>query len=336
MGPAGRNFCGGIDLISMVAIANPSDVSTVSVRASQCPSGCASRPSLLLRGPDRFHGRTDLYTLLRCPICSLVWIDSPPAPAEMGLHYGAAYDRSISSTGEATAERWRERCATIAKYKQEGRILDLGCSSGSFLSALPRDRWQLFGIEMSHQVAERARARCGATVFVGDVLDANFPPNYFDAITCIHVFEHVYKPKEVLLKIAEWLKPGGIFYTLMPNIDSAAFRFFKSYWYALELPRHLFHFSPRSLAYVADSVGLNTLSLKTERQIFFETSARYVLNDLLASVGIRRQPAATASPAGLPFRVVRKAFRLTLRPILDAAIGLGGDKEIIEGIFQKP
>jgi 2-polyprenyl-3-methyl-5-hydroxy-6-metoxy-1,4-benzoquinol methylase len=254
----------------------------------------------------------------------------------MGLHYGAAYDRSISSTGEATAERWRERCATIAKYKQEGRILDLGCSSGSFLSALPRDRWQLFGIEMSHQVAERARARCGATVFVGDVLDANFPPNYFDAITCIHVFEHVYKPKEVLLKIAEWLKPGGIFYTLMPNIDSAAFRFFRSYWYALELPRHLFHFSPRSLAYVADSVGLKTLSLKTERQIFFETSARYVLNDLLESVGIRRQPAATASPVGLPFRVVRKAFRLTLRPILDAAIGLGGDKEIIEGIFQKP
>lgn len=319
----------------MVAIANPSDVSTVSVRASQCPGGCSSHPSLLLRAPDRFHGRTDLYTLLRCPSCSLVWIDAPPAPAEMGLHYGADYDRSISSTGE-TAERWRGRCATIAKYKQGGRILDLGCSSGSFLSALPRDRWRLFGIEMSHQVAERARARCGATVFVGDVLDATFPPNYFDAITCIHVFEHVYRPKEVLLKVAEWLKPGGIFYTLMPNIDSAAFRFFRSYWYALELPRHLFHFSPRSLAHVADSAGLKTLSLKTERQIFFETSARYVLNDVLESVGIHRKPAATAPPVGLPFRVVRKAFRLTLRPVLDAAIGLGGDKEIIEGIFQKP
>jgi 2-polyprenyl-3-methyl-5-hydroxy-6-metoxy-1,4-benzoquinol methylase len=320
----------------MLAIAKPLDLSAVSVGASQCPSGCASHPSLLLRAPDRFHGRTDLYTLLRCPSCSLVWLDSPPSPGEMGQHYGADYDRSISSTGEATAERWRGRCATIAKYKQGGRVLDLGCSSGSFLSALPRDRWQLFGIEMSHQVAERAHARCGATVFVGDVLDANFPQGYFDAITCIHVFEHVYKPKEVLLKVAEWLKPGGIFYTLMPNIDSAAFRFFRSYWYALELPRHLFHFSPRSLAHVADSVGLKTLSLKTERQIFFETSARYVLNDVLESVGIHRKPAATAPPVGLPFRVVRKAFRLTLRPVLDAAIGLGGDKEIIEGIFQKP
>jgi 2-polyprenyl-3-methyl-5-hydroxy-6-metoxy-1,4-benzoquinol methylase len=254
----------------------------------------------------------------------------------MGQHYGADYDRSISSTGEATAERWRGRCATIAKYKQGGRVLDLGCSSGSFLSALPRDRWQLFGIEMSQPVAERARARCGATVFVGDVLDATFPPNCFDAITCIHVFEHLYKPKDVLLKVAEWLKPGGIFYTLMPNIDSAAFRFFRSYWYALELPRHLFHFSPRSLAHVADSVGLKTLSLKTERQVFFEASARYALNDVLESAGIHRKPAATASPVSLPFRVVRKSFRLTLRPILDAAIGLGGDKEIIEGIFQKP
>jgi 2-polyprenyl-3-methyl-5-hydroxy-6-metoxy-1,4-benzoquinol methylase len=320
----------------MEAIASPADVSTNVIRASQCPGGCDPRPSLLLRGPDRFHGRTELYTLLRCPNCSLVWIDSPPPPAEMGRHYGPDYDRSISSTGEATLERWRGRCATIAKYQQGGRILDLGCSSGSFLSAMPRDRWQLFGIEMSQEVAERARARCGATVFVGDVLDATFPPNYFDAITCIHVFEHVYKPKEVLSKVAEWLKPGGIFYTLMPNIDSAAFRFFKSYWYALELPRHLFHFSPRSLAHVAGSVGMKTLSLQTERQIFFELSARYALNDMLESIGIRRQPAATAPPVGLPFRVVRKAFRLTLRPILDAAIGLGGDKEIIEGIFQKP
>ena len=320
----------------MEATANLSEISHGTVAtATQCINGCNLRPELLLRAPDRFHGRTELYTLLRCPGCSLVWLDAPPSPVEMGHHYGADYDRSISTTGEATAERWRTRCATIGKYTKGGSILDLGCSSGSFLSALPRDQWQLFGIEMSHEVAERARVRCGATVFVGDVLDADFPAGYFDAITCIHVFEHMYKPQHVLSKVAEWLKPGGIFYALMPNIDSAAFRFFGSYWYALELPRHLFHFSPRSLAFLADSVGLKTLQLKTERQIFFELSARYLLNDSLESFGIHRAPAATARPVSFPFRLVRKAFRLTLRPMLDAAIGMGGDKEIIEGIFQK-
>jgi SAM-dependent methyltransferase len=320
----------------MEAIANSPEVSSVAVPVSRCPSCHDADASVLLRAPDRFHGRSELYTLMRCPACSLVWIDSPPTPEDMGRHYGPDYDRAISSTGEATVERWRGRCETIARYKQGGRILDLGCSSGSFLSALSRDHWQLFGIEMSQEVAERARKRCGATVFVGDILDAKFPANHFDAITCIHVFEHVYKPREVLTKVAEWLKPGGVFYTLMPNIDSAAFRFFKSYWYALELPRHLFHFSPRSLAYLTDSVGLKTLSLKTERQVFFEISARYALNDALKSVGLVRLPAATAPPVRFPFRVVRKAFRLTLRPVIDASIGLAGDKEIIEGIFQKP
>jgi len=323
--------------MNMETMVNPETAAASPAGSSaQCLSGCSASPIVLLKAPDHFHGRTDLYTLLQCPKCALVWLDSPPPPAEMGRHYGADYDRAISSTGEATIERWRGRIETITRYKQGGRVLDLGCSSGSFLSALPRDRWELFGIEMSHEVAERARARCGAQVFVGDIPDASYPANYFDAITCIHVFEHLYNPKEVLLKVAEWLKPGGIFYTLMPNIDSAAFRFFKSYWFALELPRHLFHFSPRSLSGLTESVGLKTLSLKTERQIFLELSARYALNDALQGVGIRRTPAATAPEVGLPFRVVRKAFRLTLRPALDALIGLGGDKEIIEGIFQKP
>jgi hypothetical protein len=86
---------------------------------------------------------------------------------------------------------------------------------------------------------------------------------------------------------------------------------------------------------LAQSVGLNVLSLKTEREVFFEHSARYVLNDALKAVGINRMPMATAHPSGLPFRAVRKAFRMTMRPAIDGIIGLGGDKEIIEGIFQK-
>jgi 2-polyprenyl-3-methyl-5-hydroxy-6-metoxy-1,4-benzoquinol methylase len=301
----------------------------------RCPICDVPSPKQFLVAPDHFHGRTTPYTLLQCANCGVVWLDAPPAPEVMGEHYGADYDRAISSTGEATVERWRGRCETLAEYKTGGRILDLGCSSGSFLSAMPREKWELYGIEMSQEVAERAKARCGANVFVGDILDAPFPEEHFDAITCIHVFEHIYKPKEVLEKVAKWLKPGGIFYTLMPNIDSAAFRFFKSYWYALELPRHLFHFSPKSLSYVANKVGLKVLSLKTEREVFFEHSARYVFNDVLQSVGIQRQPMAKLKPAGVPFRVVRKAFRLTMRPALDGLIGLGGDKEIVEGIFQK-
>ena len=53
-----------------------------------------------LRGPDRFHGRQDEYTLVRCPACSLVWLSNPPEPSEMHLHYTDAYDRLISASGQ--------------------------------------------------------------------------------------------------------------------------------------------------------------------------------------------------------------------------------------------
>src|SRR6202049_1076931 len=125
---------------------------------------------------------------------------------------------------------------------------------------------------MSTESADRALARCGAKVFVGDILDAPFKPASFDAITCFHVFEHLYQPREVLAKVSEWLKPGGIFYAMMPNIDSAGARIFKSYWYALELPRHTYHFSPASLRSMAHSVGLHEVSVTTHREVFIEAS----------------------------------------------------------------
>jgi hypothetical protein len=102
-----------------------------------------------LRGPDRFHGRQEKYTLVRCPVCSLVWLSHPPTPAEMHLHYTNAYHKLISASGENSPVRWKDRKAALTPYKQSGALLDLGCSSGSFLEFMKNDSWELYGIEMS-------------------------------------------------------------------------------------------------------------------------------------------------------------------------------------------
>lgn len=300
-----------------------------------CPVCGGSGAQKYLHGPDRFHGRTETYTLVRCPACAVVWLSHPPQPPEMHQHYTNAYHRLISAAGQNTPTRWKERKAALTQYKQAGTLLDLGCSSGAFLEFMRSESWKLFGVEMSAEEAKTAEARSNAHVFVGNILDAPFRPESFDVITCFDVLEHLYEPQQVMVRVSEWLKPGGIFHVLVPNVDSAEARAFRSYWHGLELPRHLFHYSPSSLKFLAESAGMREVSLETRRNPAVGTSLRYVFDDVFGAVGIRRTPVAYRGEPGVPWKVARKLVRITvLRGLLAMAPLLGGG-ESIHAIFQK-
>jgi SAM-dependent methyltransferase len=252
----------------------------------------------------------------------------------MDEHYTAAYHHLISEAGEDSA-RWGFRKTAIAQYKQSGSLLDLGCSSGSFLEFMKGENWKLYGIEMSRDCAKIAEEKSGAEVFVGDIIKAPFPPESFDVITCFDVLEHLYEPREVMAKVIEWLKPGGIFYVLAPNIDSAEARVFGSYWYGLELPRHLFHYSPASLSYAARSVGLQEISLVTKRNAAVGVNIRYFFDDLFRAVGITRIPKAYLGSPSLPWRAARKLVRMTVLRFLLALAPVAGGGESIHAVFGK-
>ena len=288
-----------------------------------------------LRAPDRLHGRHEKYMLVRCPGCSLVWLNNPPELSEMHMHYTEAYDNLISASGQNSPARWGFRKEALAPHKRSGALLDLGCSSGSFLESLKSEGWKLHGIEMSRDCAKIAEAKSGAQVFVGDILEAPFRRESFDVITCFDVLEHLYEPRRVMTKVGEWLKPGGIFYVLVPNVDSAEARVFGSYWHGLELPRHLFHYSPASLKFLADSAGLREVSVETRRNPAIGTSLRYVWDDVFGAVGIRRTPVAYREEAGLPWRAARKVVRMTVLRVLLAMAPFVGGGESIHAIFQK-
>lgn len=300
-----------------------------------CPICGCNRTEVWLRGPDRFHGRRDLFSLARCSACSMVWLRDPPRPDQMDQHYGPDYDRFISRSAESSPESWRTRHQIVSKYKSSGTLLDIGCSSGSFLVSLKNEPWRLYGVEISSVTANKAEAKSGATVFVGDVLDAPFQSNSFDVVTCFDVLEHLYQPREVMVKIADWLKPGGIFYTLLPNIDSGEARFFRSYWYGLELPRHLSHFSPTSLRYLANQVGLKEVLLETHPNSALEYTARYACDDILRTIGLSRLPLAGAKSPSLPWKIVRKVCRMTVSPLIYRLISRQGEGESIHAIFKK-
>ena len=304
-------------------------------RVECCPFCGGTATHRFLRAPDRFHGRIEAYDLVRCSGCSGVWLTDPPAPHDMSYHYDDDYHQTIAIGGEqAAASRWQRQRDLILGFRQSGSILDIGCSSGGFLGTLKGKAWKLYGIEMEASTAAKARANSGAEVFVGDAVDAPFPANGFDAITCFDVLEHVYEPRQVLMKVLEWLKPGGIFYVVVPNIDSWESRFFGSYWYGLELPRHLSHFSPSSLRHLTGSLGFEETNLIT-RTSYIERSMGYVCSRVVGSVGVSLDPPSKPRRRGIPWRAARKAIRMSLIAAFAKSASLAGSGASIEAVFTK-
>jgi 2-polyprenyl-3-methyl-5-hydroxy-6-metoxy-1,4-benzoquinol methylase len=303
---------------------------------SKCPLCSYGQVVPFMTATDRFHWRTEEYDLMRCSGCSYVWLANPPKPEEMGPHYSEDYHRVIMAAGEmSAASRWQRQRVTVAHYKKGGSILDIGCSSGAFLGTLKGGSWELYGIEMEASTAEKAKAATGAEVFVGEALDAPFPDESFDVITGFDLLEHVYHPRQFLAKVQQWLKPGGIVYLGLPNIDSWEARMLGTYWYGLELPRHLSHFSPRSLRQVMNSLGLEEVSLITPRTSYIEHSAAYICSGIIKTVGGTPVPMSKRGPRSLPWRAVRKGLQLSLVVPFSQVASMAGAGPSIEAVFRK-
>ena len=195
-----------------IAIDEQTKLTAVRCALLACPACGCSDAKPFLQSRDWFFVRPPMYQIVRCPGCHLGWLEDAPLQKEMASHYGVDYDRVITAPGDLYPHHWDLVRNKLLQYVQGGSIVDIGCSSGSFLRTLKGDAWKLYGIEMSTAVADQARTSTGADVFVGDVLDAPFQDNAFDAVTGFHVLEHMYDPRKVMAKVLGWLKPGGTFH----------------------------------------------------------------------------------------------------------------------------
>jgi len=302
-----------------------------------CPLCDARRVSNFLCAPDRFHWRRQLYSLKRCSSCSYIWLTCPPHPSEMAVHYDGDYHETIAAGGEGSAEkRWSSSRKVVQQYSRGGSLLDIGCSSGGFLSTLRGSAWKLYGVEVEESTAQKARVASGAEVFVGAVESAPFAPESFDVITCFDLLEHLYHPRRFLGSVMKWLKPGGVVLTQVPNIRSWEAQLFGSYWYGLELPRHISHFSIQSLGHLMRDLGFEELSIKTPRVSYVERSLGFVAAGLVERFGGRPLPQSRMRRRSILARVIRKAARvLMFEPLaLLAAVTYAGAS--IEGVFRKP
>ena len=125
---------------------------------------------------------------------------------------------------------------------QEKYLLDIGCGTGDFLETAKNNGWQITGIEPSDNAREIANKKTNNSVYKIEQL-LKLEPNSFDVISLWHVLEHLPNLDEHIKIFKRLLKPNGRLVIAVPNYKSFDALYYKSFWAAFDVPRHLWHFS---------------------------------------------------------------------------------------------
>ncbi len=310
----------------------------------------------LVTGYDRMHPRADDYNYLRCVGCGLVMRAELPTLEQIAGLYPEDYLSTID-TWQRNLDKPVNRLAIKYRYGVDSgarsrvarvilrvfsarimngirephganRLLDVGCGSGQLLAVYRALGWRVCGIEISPAACAACRGK-GLQVHQGTVFDCSFDAQQFDMILLSHVIEHVVDPVAVLTRVAEFLAPDGKIIVTTPNMRGIGFPLYKSCWFPLDAPRHLFLFDPYTIRLLAQRAGLTIAHVATpsspqmlcESRHYARTQGQQLPNSLASRQVLLRQSASRRKP--------HKAYRDLVSPFT-YFLSLFGKGDIME------
>jgi ubiquinone/menaquinone biosynthesis C-methylase UbiE len=134
----------------------------------------------------------------------------------------------------------------VVKFKKGNSILDIGCGTGDFLHNFKANKWNSFGVEPNKNAREIAIRKNSINVYESAFLN-DISEQQFDVITMWHVLEHVSDLPAQINLLKKILKKDGVLFVAIPNSDSPDAQMYRQYWAAYDLPRHLYHFTKKSV-----------------------------------------------------------------------------------------
>lgn len=252
-----------------------------------CPVCAHHNAPQVFRTRDRIHNLPGEFAIHSCAQCHAYFIQPWLRTDQLALYYPPEYRRyrpAKSLDKKNYQSRWQrlvleerygypKRGARISifntaagtflsffmahgvmPYRGDGRILDVGCGGGSYLYRLKQWGWQTYGIEPSAAGAAQAR-KLGLDVQHGMLREGKYPDQYFDVVRLSNVLEHLPDPKDTFEEIRRVLKPNGLVYVTVPNTRSLVFWLFQKNWYALDAPRHVISYCPKTLKTLCDATA---------------------------------------------------------------------------------
>ena len=146
-------------------------------------------------------------------------------------------------------------------FSSLSNILDIGCSSGTFLDLAKKRKLDTFGIELNKTEYIFSKEK-GHKVYNDLLENINFEEN-FDLITLWDVFEHLIDGEFYLNEMKKNLTNNGLIFLQIPSSDSLAAKILREHCNMYDGLEHVNLYGVETIKILAEKCGFEVLSLKT-------------------------------------------------------------------------
>ncbi len=223
---------------------------------SNCPACGSADIALVLKVKDNTVTQ-EQFEIWQCNNCTLRFTQNVPNKNHISDYYKSSDYISHSNTKKGFINKLYHSVRLITlnskknlvrkhTYKSKGNLLDIGAGTGAFASVMKKNGWNVTALEPDEAARANAKNEFDIELQPADDL-FKLRNESFDAITLWHVLEHVHDLHEYINQFFSLLKKDGILIIAVPNYTSYEASEYKIAWAAYDVPRHLYHFSPKSM-----------------------------------------------------------------------------------------
>jgi 2-polyprenyl-3-methyl-5-hydroxy-6-metoxy-1,4-benzoquinol methylase len=194
------------------------------------------------------------FEIYKCKSCET--LSTHPVPKDLSPYYDSTdYLSHHSNKNDILSTVYRfirsininNKINILNSYATGKDLLDVGCGTGDFLDAAKKKLYNVAGMEVDKDAAAITKQKIGKDIYHSlDEINTTF-----DTISLWHVLEHMEDPSRTLAIIHTLINDNGICIIAVPNYKSDDAQRYKTFWAGFDVPRHLYHFSQKSIQHLA-------------------------------------------------------------------------------------
>lgn len=284
---------------------------------SKCPI-CKSRdfhPRISVKDYSITH---ETFELITCAKCSFVITSPRPEPKYLSRYYQSENYISHSATKKGIINKLYHgvqrfnlflKYKAISQYVPRGTWMDYGAGNGAFLAYIKEKGHSVQGFEPDKK-ARSIGAQKG--ISISDSSEYYDSARQYASITMWHVLEHVPELNDIIQAHHTHLLDDGLLTIAVPNHHSYDARFYKNFWAAYDVPRHLWHFSEKNIKELVSPQGfefIKKVPMQFDAYYVSMLSEKYKKGYLMRGVLLGMLSNFYARVSGYPFSSQIYIFR---------------------------